>query len=65
MLPTIHQDKSPSTGPLTAAAILDEIYRQRSIEQFMSGLKLEDMRRFFFAEVGSCVAAAWVSTSSV
>lgn len=30
----------------TQAAILDEIYRQRSIELFMSGLKLEDMRRF-------------------
>jgi len=26
--------------------LLDEIYRQRSIELFMSGLKLEDMRRF-------------------
>ncbi|MEO5647464.1 MAG: RagB/SusD family nutrient uptake outer membrane protein [Chitinophagaceae bacterium] len=30
----------------TQAAILDEIYRQRCIELFMSGLKLEDMRRF-------------------
>lgn len=28
------------------AEILTEIYRQRSIELFMSGLKLEDMRRF-------------------
>jgi len=28
------------------AAILDEIYRQRCIELFMSGQKLEDMRRF-------------------
>lgn len=36
----------PYAGPLTVAAILDEIYRQRSIELFMSGLKLEDMRRF-------------------
>ncbi|MFT4022700.1 MAG: hypothetical protein QM664_02815, partial [Flavihumibacter sp.] len=26
--------------------ILTEIYRQRCIELFMSGLKLEDMRRF-------------------
>lgn len=30
----------------TGAEILTEIYRQRSIELFMSGLKLEDMRRF-------------------
>lgn len=30
----------------TQADILTEIYRQRSIELFMSGLKLEDMRRF-------------------
>lgn len=30
----------------TQAEILTEIYRQRSIELFMSGLKLEDMRRF-------------------
>lgn len=28
------------------AAILDQIYRQRCIELFMSGQKLEDMRRF-------------------
>jgi len=33
-------------GPLTAAALLTEIYRNRCIELFMSGLKLEDMRRF-------------------
>lgn len=32
--------------PVTQAAVLEEIYRQRSIELFMSGLKLEDMRRF-------------------
>lgn len=37
---------SPIGGPLTQAQILTEIYRQRSIELFMSGLKLEDMRRF-------------------
>jgi hypothetical protein len=30
----------------TQPEILTEIYRQRSIELFMSGLKLEDMRRF-------------------
>ena len=28
------------------AALLDEIYRQRCIEMFLSGNKLEDMRRF-------------------
>ena len=42
----IGADEPPYAGPLTAAAILDEIYRQRCIELFMSGLKLEDMRRF-------------------
>ncbi len=42
----IGADEPPYAGPLTAAAILEEIYRQRSIELFMSGLKLEDMRRF-------------------
>ncbi len=31
---------------LTQPQILDQIYRHRSIELFMSGLKLEDMRRF-------------------
>lgn len=33
-------------GPFTQAAILDQIYRNRCIELYMSGLKLEDMRRF-------------------
>ncbi|MDO9373209.1 MAG: RagB/SusD family nutrient uptake outer membrane protein [Ferruginibacter sp.] len=42
----IGADEPAYAGPLTATAILDEIYRQRSIELFMSGLKLEDMRRF-------------------
>lgn len=36
----------PYAGPVTQEGILDEIYRQRCIELFMSGLKLEDMRRF-------------------
>lgn len=31
---------------LTQAQLLDQIYKHRSIELFMSGLKLEDMRRF-------------------
>jgi starch-binding outer membrane protein, SusD/RagB family len=33
-------------GPLTQAQILEQIYKHRSIELYMSGLKLEDMRRF-------------------
>lgn len=37
---------SPYAGPVTQADILLEIYRQRRIELFMSGLSLEDMRRF-------------------
>lgn len=36
----------PIVGPLSKDALLTEIYKQRSIELFMSGLKLEDMRRF-------------------
>ena len=39
-------DLPPLAGPLTQAQILDQIYKHRSIELFMSGLKLEDMRRF-------------------
>lgn len=34
------------TGPNTQADILKEIYRNRCIEMYMSGLKLEDSRRF-------------------
>ena len=33
-------------GPYTQAQILDLIYKHRSIELYMSGLRLEDMRRF-------------------
>jgi starch-binding outer membrane protein, SusD/RagB family len=33
------------TGTFTQAQLLTEIYRQRCIELFMSGLRLEDMRR--------------------
>jgi len=33
-------------GPYTATELLNLIYKHRSIELFMSGLKLEDMRRF-------------------
>jgi len=35
-----------SGGPFTQAQLLDSIYKQRSIELYMSGQKLEDMRRF-------------------
>lgn len=34
------------TGPYSQAQLLALIYKQRCIELFMSGLKLEDMRRF-------------------
>jgi hypothetical protein len=33
-------------GPFTQADLLDQIYKHRCIELYMSGLKLEDMRRF-------------------
>jgi starch-binding outer membrane protein, SusD/RagB family len=39
-------DLPPYAGAITQQAILTEIYRQRSIELYMSGLKLEDNRRF-------------------
>lgn len=37
---------APLVGPLTQAQIFQEIYKHRAIELYMSGLKLEDMRRF-------------------
>lgn len=39
-------DLPPLTGILTQGQLLDEIYKNRCIELYMSGLKLEDMRRF-------------------
>lgn len=39
-------DLPPYLGPLTQAALLMEIYKNRSIELYMSGMKLEDSRRF-------------------
>lgn len=36
----------PLVGPFTQAQLLEQIYKQRNIELYMSGLKLEDMRRF-------------------
>jgi len=41
----IGADLPPIVGPLTQAQLFAEIYRQRSIELFMSGMRLEDMRR--------------------
>jgi hypothetical protein len=36
----------PAQGALSKDDLLVQIYRHRCIELFMSGLKLEDMRRF-------------------
>jgi hypothetical protein len=36
----------PITNQLTQSELLTQIYRNRCIELYMSGLKLEDMRRF-------------------
>ncbi|MBV9987487.1 MAG: RagB/SusD family nutrient uptake outer membrane protein [Chitinophagaceae bacterium] len=36
----------PPVAPLTIAELLTQIYRNRCIELYLSGLKLEDMRRF-------------------
>ena len=39
-------DLPPYAGAMTQAAILEEIYKNRAIELYMSGLKLDDSRRF-------------------
>jgi len=39
-------DLPADPGPYTQAQLLDQIYRHRCIELYMSGLKLADMRRF-------------------
>jgi hypothetical protein len=39
-------DQPPYAGAVTQAALLDQIYRNRSIELYMSGLRLQDQRRF-------------------
>ncbi|MCZ2459512.1 MAG: RagB/SusD family nutrient uptake outer membrane protein [Chitinophagales bacterium] len=36
----------PALAPMSQSDLLDQIYRNRCIELYMSGLKLEDMRRF-------------------
>lgn len=38
-------DQPPYAGAITQAALLEQIYRQRSIELYMSGLRLQDQRR--------------------
>ncbi len=38
-------DQPPYAGAVTQAALLEEIYRNRSIELYMSGLRLQDQRR--------------------
>ncbi|MGV3508159.1 MAG: RagB/SusD family protein [Sphingobacteriaceae bacterium] len=38
-------DLPPIIGPLTQTQLLEQIYKHRAIELFMSGLRLEDMRR--------------------
>lgn len=42
----VHANLPPYSGPLTAPALLLEVYKQRSAELFLSGLRLEDSRRF-------------------
>jgi len=39
-------DLPAAVGVFTAPQLLDSVYKHRSIELYMSGLKLEDMRRF-------------------
>lgn len=39
-------DLPPLIGPFTQAQLLEQIYKQRAIELFMFGFRLEDMRRF-------------------
>ncbi len=42
----IGADLPPFTGLLTQAALLEEIYKNRAIELYLSGMRLEDSRRF-------------------
>ncbi|MDW8465732.1 MAG: RagB/SusD family nutrient uptake outer membrane protein [Chloroherpetonaceae bacterium] len=41
----IGANPNPYTGPQTERALLDEIYKQRCIELYLSGLRMEDARR--------------------
>ncbi|WP_290795736.1 RagB/SusD family nutrient uptake outer membrane protein [Flavihumibacter sp. UBA7668] len=42
----IGANQGPYAGAVTQDAVLTEIYRQRALELYMQGFKLEDMRRF-------------------
>lgn len=42
----VNADLGAYTGEVTTDAVLDEIYRNRRIELFLTGLSLEDSRRF-------------------
>jgi hypothetical protein len=42
----IGADLPPYSGGVTAPEILDEIYKQRCIELYLTGLRFEDSRRF-------------------
>lgn len=42
----VHANLPAYGGPVTVADLLLEVYRQRSAELFLSGLRLEDSRRF-------------------
>jgi len=42
----VHANLPPYGGPLTVNDLLTEIYKQRSAELFLSGMRLEDSRRF-------------------
>ncbi len=42
----IGADIAPYAGAISRDALLTEIYRQRAIELYMQGFRLEDMRRF-------------------
>lgn len=42
----VHAGLPAYTGSVTAAALLQEIYKQRGAELFMTGQRLEDSRRF-------------------
>jgi hypothetical protein len=41
----IGANPNPYTGPQTERALLDEIYKQRAIELYLTGLRMEDARR--------------------
>ncbi|NML20925.1 RagB/SusD family nutrient uptake outer membrane protein [Pseudoflavitalea sp. G-6-1-2] len=48
----IGADLPPYAGSVTEAALLKEIYRNRCIELYMTGMKLNDMRRFGMIDDG-------------